>query len=105
MVRVPAIRVIHVRGSVPVICRSRVHDLVLFPMELAPILVPPRNVRVIIRVVPVVPVVLVLVPGVPLGGRVLAGPGVFLVILGTICLVHRPVVRAVLVHPSVPVAI
>lgn len=69
----PVIRVTHVPVQITPHLRSRVRGLVLFLMELAPILVRPRNVMVSIPVVPVVHRGSVHVPGVPVMVSVPAG--------------------------------
>lgn len=69
----PVIRVTHVPVQITPHLRSRVRGLVLFLMELAPILVLPRNVMVSIPVVPVVHRGSVHVPGVPIMVSVPAG--------------------------------
>lgn len=69
----PVIRVTHVPVQITPHLRGRVRGLVLFLMELAPILVLPRNVMVSIPVVPVVHRGSVHVPGVPVMVIVPAG--------------------------------
>lgn len=69
----PVIRVTHVPVQITPHLRSRVRGLVLFLMELAPILVLPRNVMVSIPVVPVVHRGSVHVLGVPVMVSVPAG--------------------------------
>lgn len=69
----PVIRVTHVPVQITPHLRGRVRGLVLFLMELAPILVLPRNVMVSIPVVPVVHRGSVHVPGVPVMVSVPAG--------------------------------